>query len=79
MAKLKFDRLINISLESIESVTVPKDELWRVSAFTNSNGAEMNGKSGYVDKDIFLMSSGCKLKPSMNMVIQGMAFKAVEE
>lgn len=31
MAKLKFDRSINLDLKSDNGITVPKDEVWKVT------------------------------------------------
>lgn len=42
MAKLKFDRSINLILESGDGVNVPQDEVWRVFAF-GTTGLGING------------------------------------
>ena len=36
MAKLKFDRSINMKLKNDESVTVPDGEIWRVEAYEST-------------------------------------------
>lgn len=40
MAKLKFDRKLNIKMASEQSTTVPEDEVWKVSA---GGGVRING------------------------------------
>lgn len=42
MAKLKFDRSINLVLESSDIVNIPNGEIWRVSAFATT-GLGVNG------------------------------------
>lgn len=42
MAKLKFDRSINLVLESSDTVNIPNGEIWRVSAFATT-GLGVNG------------------------------------
>lgn len=45
MAKLKFDRTVNLNLESNDTVTVPNNEVWRGSLFTAGSFAEVNGRN----------------------------------
>lgn len=45
MAKLKFDRTVNLNLESNDAVTVPNNEVWRGSLFTAGSFAEVNGRN----------------------------------
>lgn len=37
MAKLKYDRPINISMQQNQTVTIPKDEVWKVSTDTEGS------------------------------------------
>lgn len=39
MAKLKYDRPINISMRQYQTVTIPKDEVWKVSTDTEGSSA----------------------------------------
>lgn len=43
MAKLKFDRSINVTLIKGETVTVPTDEVWKVTGHP-PNEIEINGR-----------------------------------
>ena len=40
MAKLKFDRKLNIKMTSKQNTTVPEDEVWKVNV---GGGVEING------------------------------------
>lgn len=45
MTKLKFDRTVNLNLESSDTATVPNNEVWKGSLFTAGSYAEVNGKN----------------------------------
>lgn len=40
MAKLKYDRPINVNAGKSQFVTIPKDEVWKVTVTSNIDGAE---------------------------------------
>ena len=80
MAKLKFNRLINVTLQPNQTTTIPKNEVWRFSAYNASrsyvviNGTELDVKSlnGWI-------SEGATFKGhSYPLQIEGIAFKVVE-
>ena len=80
--RLKFDRLINITLMS-ESVRVPKDELWKITMYMSPNNTlKIDGipmdygtylNSGFVSGGTEIQSY--KGWPKM----MGIAFKVVKE
>lgn len=83
MAKLKFERLINVDLKFGETVKVPSDEIWRISIYS-SQGYQVSINSvnlGY-EKHTGLVSAGAVVKNEgpydlHAIPIQGMAFKEV--
>lgn len=81
MAKIKFDRLINITLNSSSSTIVPTDEVWRVTMFGSSITPYINGDSFKKPDYNVLVSSGAKLelRGGSSMTIQGIAFKVVKQ
>ena len=48
MAKLKYDRVINISLTGKNVATIPKDEVWKVSIGPGYGGPRANLYGGGV-------------------------------
>ena len=40
MAKLKYDRPINVNAGKSQFVTIPKDEVWKVTVTSNIDGAD---------------------------------------
>lgn len=40
MAKLKYDRPINVNAGKGQFVTIPKDEVWKVTVTSNIDGAD---------------------------------------
>lgn len=77
MAKLKFDRLINVGLKSSSTTTIPKDELWKVTIFSHKSNVELNGDYIDTSRSAIFLANGVKLKTSGNIDIQGIAFKTV--
>lgn len=53
MAKLKFDRSINLDIKKGETVTVPADEVWKASAHPAPE-VKINGKEASLWKDTTL-------------------------
>lgn len=81
--RLKFDRLINVRLSDGNSVTVPQDELWKVSIYTFDDSYYVSGSTVEKDKNISLFSKGtyigCRTSHNNDLIIQGVAFKVVKE
>lgn len=44
MAKLKFNRMINVTLAKNESISIPSDEVWKVS----TNAGRINGSNNLI-------------------------------
>lgn len=78
MAKLKFDRNINVVLDNNEQTEVPKDEVWKGtrSGFDDINGVAVNAGLGY-DKlhDSIMLGGGTKITGKGS--ISGVAFKVI--
>lgn len=83
MAKLKFDRSINLKLKNDESVTVPDDEIWRAEAYDCKkllvNGEEAVESSGGVQSIPFTFGGGVKLSTKFGVAVTGVAFKVIKE
>lgn len=83
MSKLKFDRLISLSIQSRESTKVPNGELWRVSLYVpdvRSIYINDSGKLGETSNEL-AFSEGTIIKnmnSNFSMEIGGIAFKVVE-
>lgn len=83
MAKLKFERLINVDLKMGETIKVPSDEVWRISVYsTQGSASSINGRSMGYEKYTSIFSAGAvvgNIGPLDYQVIpiQGMAFKEV--
>lgn len=83
MAKLKFERLINVDLKFGETLKVPSDEVWRISVYsTEGRATSINGMSIGYGRYTSIVSAGAAVKnigPTKIDVIpiQGMAFKEV--
>lgn len=71
MAKLKYDRPINISARSSSRVQIPNDEVWKVTTSPHNSN---------VDAFVKLYGGGysIEIKDSAG-VVSGIAFKHVEE
>ena len=80
--RLKFDRLINITMEVGNVTIVPEGELWKysvsVGAYTNF---QVNGTQ--LEKNLFNghASEGCRftLESGSSVAFQAIAFKVVKE
>lgn len=73
MAKLKYDRPINITLNASGSTMVPKGEVWKVSTNAYGDGSEYHTN---------LYGGGYTIStPSSSRAsnISGIAFKHIEE
>ena len=71
MAKLKYDRVINVEIGSNKNVEIPNDEVWRVTTKSNVGGTNPSTKlygGGYTFDSRYLGAP-----------ISGIAFKHVEE
>lgn len=88
MVKLKFGRNVNIKLKSRETVTVPKDEIWKgmlsIDDTLRLNDNQVAGarKDGYYIGYPFttIIGGGATLEASSySSVFSGIAFKIVEE
>lgn len=81
--KLKFDRLINISLTYGTSVTIPKDEFWSFLYKASGSGEGFFvGEQSFSDTGFraLKISGEIKLHSKLNKVlINGVAFKVVKE
>lgn len=83
MAKLKFERLINVDLKFGETLKVPSDEVWRISVYSsNGSASSINGMDMGYGKYTGIVSAGAivgNVGPTeINVIpIQGMAFKEV--
>ena len=66
MAKLKFDRNINVVLDNNEQTEVPKDEVWKGtrSGLADINGVAVNAGLGYGKLHDGIMLGGCLLYTS---------------
>lgn len=80
MAKLKFDRSINISIDDSEGTTVPRDEVWKgtlAGTFERQflNSIEISGQKQYVgnraDSTYYGILGGV-LKSQVNAHLQGL-------
>ena len=65
MAKLKYDRPINIGLRNGQNVTIPNDEVWKI---TTKDASEIESTKLY--------GGGYSIN---SVVASGIAFKHVEE
>ena len=70
MAKLKYDRVINISLTGKNVATIPKDEVWKVS-IGPGYGSRSNLYGGGYN---FEVASG-----TSQLFVSGIAFKHIDE
>ncbi|MCI5643846.1 MAG: hypothetical protein MR285_07040 [Peptoniphilus sp.] len=83
MAKLKFERLINVDLKFGETIKVPSDEVWRISVYsTQGRMVSINDMNLGYEKYTGIVSAGAVVKNvgplEYNVIpIQGMAFKEV--
>lgn len=78
MAKLKFDRSLNVVLNDSEQTEVPKDEVWKGtrSGLDNINGIAVNTGSGFSKSiDSIMLGGGAKIAGSG--AISGVAFKVI--
>lgn len=78
MAKLKFDRSLNVVLKDNEEIEVPKDEVWKGtrSGIGTINGIAVNVMIEY-DKlnDSIMLGGGAKI--TGKGAISGVAFKVI--
>ena len=83
MAKLKFDRSINLIIEKNETITVPADEVWKVTAhecerlFINGKKAAFGSSS--IQPFAYSIGGGAKLSGDYAFTITGVAFKVIKE
>lgn len=83
MAKLKFERLINVDLKFGETLKVPSDEVWRISVYsTQGSMVSVNDMNLGYEKYTGIVSAGAAVKnvgplKDKHIPIQGMAFKEV--
>ena len=78
MAKLKFDRNINVVLDNNEQTEVPKDEVWKGtrSGLADINGVAVNAGLGYGKlHDGIMLGGGTKITGSGS--VSGVAFKVI--
>lgn len=79
MAKLKFDRSINLVLESSDTVNIPNGEIWRVSAFATTglgvNGAGIQSSSNAGVPPTLTLGGGTKITGGGS--VSGVAFKVI--
>ena len=78
MAKLKFDRNINVVLADNEQTEVPKDEVWKGtrSGLADINGVAVNTGSGFSKSiDSIMLGGGTKITGSGS--VSGVAFKVI--
>lgn len=87
MAKLKFERLINLDVKSGENLTVPKGELWkgRVYGISSITSVSVNNAKLIESDPTFqcVENAIIKVEPfnsgsNSTVTIQGIAFKVVE-
>lgn len=87
MAKLKFDRLINLDVKSGENLTVPKGELWkgRVYGISSVTSFSVNNSKLVESDPVFQCVGGAIIRvtpfnsdSSATATIQGISFKVVE-
>lgn len=80
MAKLKFDRLIDVSLGGNETTAVPKNELWKGIAYGQSSSLDLmiNGMIDVPQGSSIIAVGGSYFKARTDIRIQGIAFKVVE-
>lgn len=79
--RLKFDRLINITIESRNTMTVPEGELWRysiaVGGYTNFKINNTQLSEGLYNGQA---SGGCRLEvDGYSVAVQAIVFKVVKE
>lgn len=58
MAKLKYDRLLNIPFEDGTQVTVPKDEVWKITAQID-RGSNLRGISTNLYGGVRILQWAC--------------------
>ncbi|MGF0096016.1 hypothetical protein ACQRC6_06205 [Peptoniphilus sp. SGI.035] len=85
MAKLKFDRVINITLTNEESAYVPRDEVWK-GTLVIEKGSEINGliilpdnTSNLCLQGSITLGGGCSIRrfSSGKISFTGVAFKVI--
>lgn len=80
--KLKFDKLMNLSLKGGEEFTVPEGELWKISTYQNGASSIRINKCYVPTENIQtgLVVSGAKIDVLGNRdtSIQSVVFKVVE-
>ena len=83
MAKLKIDRSINLDIEKGESVTVPADEVWKISAheceYFSINGHKPAFGNATVQPFAYTIGGGTRLSGTYSVAITGVAFKVIKE
>lgn len=78
MAKLKYDRLLNIPFEDGTQVTVPKDEVWKITAQID-RGSNLRGISTNLYGGGYEFYSGRAGSAIAGNVLTGIAFKHIDE
>lgn len=84
MAKLKFDRSVNVILKQGEKTTIPQNEIWKGSTFLHQH-VEVNdievmpflgqGKQPY---SVFTMTLGGGTTITNGAIFTGVAFRIIE-
>lgn len=75
--KLVIDRPIELKISSQKAVTVPRDEVWRVSISSSSDDGEMASFfTSQIQFGSYILAGGCSI--SGGGYITGIAFKVVE-
>ena len=82
MAKLKFDRQININLKDEEKIKVPTDEIWKGTILCR-RGSHINGKDVLASSVVgqYAISDGTYLTGGTTMdglMFNGLVFKVVQ-
>lgn len=78
--RLKFDRLINITLRENQTITVPKNELWKFTGYKDTRDYfVINGTNVSTEYLNGCVVEGATFKGhNYSQQIQGIAFKVVE-
>lgn len=84
MAKLKFDRLINLRLNDKETIVVPKNEYWKVQMQIGNYSFEVEGIQSNKKLDNYTVVEDMIIKnvagySNYPLSIRGIAFKQVQE
>lgn len=84
MAKLKFGRIVNVTLKYGEKIAIPQNEIWKGNIFLDQlakvNGVEVmpflgQGKTPYT---VFAMTLGGGMTITNGAIFTGVAFRIIE-